>query len=51
MLMEKNLHDIFCPEKIFKKFHSLFTPFGTAFLENQKQAKKQQLALGIALIG
>jgi hypothetical protein len=38
-------------KKIFKKFRGIWTSFGTDILENQKQAKKQQLALGTKLIG
>ena len=39
------------PEKISKKFHYVWTPFGIDFLWSKKQAKKQQLALGTMLIG
>jgi hypothetical protein len=42
---------VFWSKKISKKFHGIWTSFGTDFLENQKQAKKQQLALGTKLIG
>ncbi len=35
----RSFQGLFCPEKIVKKFHSVWTPFGTDFLENQKQAK------------
>jgi hypothetical protein len=38
-------------KKIVKKFRSVWTPLGTDFLENQKQEKKQQLALVTGLIG
>jgi hypothetical protein len=38
-------------EKISKKFRGIWTSFGTDILQSQKQAKKQQLALGTKLIG
>jgi hypothetical protein len=39
------------PEKTIVKFHHVWTLFGIDFLKSQKQAKKQQLALGTGLIG
>ena len=41
----------FVQKKISKKFRGIWTSFGTDILKNQKQAKKQQLALGTKLIG
>ena len=38
-------------KKISKNFRGIWTPFGIDIMQNQKQAKKQQLALGTKLIG
>ena len=38
-------------KKISKNFRGIWTPFGIDIMQNQKQAKKQQLALGTELIG
>ena len=39
------------PEKIILKFFFIWTSFGIDFLKSQKQAKKQELALGTRSIG
>ena len=39
------------PEKISKKFHCVWTLFGTDILRSKKTSKKQQLALGTGSIG
>ena len=38
-------------EKIVKKFRGIWISFSIDFLQNQKQAKKQQLALGTGSVG
>ena len=47
----QSFYCLLCLEKIIKKIRGNWTLFGIDFLENQKQAKKQQLALGTKLIG
>ena len=37
--------------KIIAKVHSIWTPFGIPFMQNSEIGKKQQLALGLWLIG
>jgi hypothetical protein len=50
-LLPKLTGSLMSRKKIVKKFRSVWSLFGTDFLENQKQAKKQQLSLSTRLIG
>jgi hypothetical protein len=50
-LLPNLLGSLLVQKKLIQSFFSFWTPFDIDFLKSQKQAEKQQMALGTRLIG